>query len=352
MGRLFVVTTFGESHGVALGAVVDGCPAGIPLIVSDVQRQLDRRRPGQSALTTSRAEKDKVEILSGVEKGVTLGTPICLMVRNMDQRPGDYSTFSRIPRPSHADLTWKLKYGIIASSGGGRASARETVARVAAGVVAQKFLGVGHGVEIVAWVSAVGKVEMADIADNPPCRDEVDSTDARCPDRTCAKKMASEIMKARKAGDSVGGVITCVCSGVPPGWGEPLFEKMQAMLGAAMLSIPAVKGFEIGAGFKSARMRGSQNNDLFVRKSGRIGTVSNRSGGIQGGISNGEPIVMRIAFKPPATIARPQKTVDCDGNPVILEASGRHDPCVVPRAVPVVEAMAAIALADAALMAE
>lgn len=350
IGTIFVVTTFGESHGAGIGAVVDGCPAGLPLCVADIQRQLDRRRPGQSALTTTRSEADSVEILSGVENDSTLGSPIGLMIRNADRRPSDYKRFSGIPRPSHADLTYMLKYGVLASSGGGRSSARETAARVAAGAVAEKFLAVRHKVEIVAWVSSIGGIDAKDMTATPPSREEVDSNDVRCPDRAVARKMAAEIDRVRKACDSVGGVITCVCSGVPAGLGEPVFDKIGALLGAAMLSIPAVKGFEIGSGFRGSRMLGSKHNDMFVRKGNRIGTVTNRSGGIQGGITNGEPVVMRIAFKPTATIAKAQKTVNFKGKSVTLEATGRHDPCVVLRAVPVVEAMAAMVLADAALM--
>lgn len=352
IGTLFVVTTFGESHGAAIGAVVDGCPAGVPLCEADVQRQLDRRRPGHSLLTSARVEEDSVEILSGVEGRVTLGSPIGLLIRNADRRPSDYKQFAEVPRPSHADLTYMLKYGVLASSGGGRASARETAARVAAGAVAERFLASRHKVRIVAWVSGVGGIDARDMTTSPPSREEVDSADARCPDRAAARRMAAEIMKVRKAGDSIGGVVTCVCRGVPAGWGEPVFGKIGAMLGAAMLSIPAVKGVEIGSGFGGSRMRGSRHNDLFVRKGNRIGTATNRSGGIQGGITNGEPVVMRIAFKPTATIAMAQKTVSFKGKPVTLEAAGRHDPCVVLRAVPVVEAMAAMVLADAALMAK
>lgn len=351
IGKVFVVTTFGESHGAGIGAVVDGCPAGVPLCEADIQRQMDRRRPGQSALTTTRSETDRVEILSGVEARKTLGSPIALLVRNADKKPSDYKRFSGIPRPSHADLTYMLKYGVLASSGGGRSSARETAARVAAGAVAEKFLAFRHGVEIVAWVSSVGEIDARDMTATPPCRAEVDASEVRCPDRAVARKMAAEIVNVRKACDSVGGVVTCVCSGVPAGCGEPVFDKLGAMLGAAMLSIPAAKGFEIGSGFGGARMRGSKNNDMFIRKGRRIGTVTNRSGGIQGGITNGEPVVFRVAFKPTATIAKPQKTVDLKGRSVTLEATGRHDPCVVLRAVPVVEAMAAIVLADAALLA-
>ena len=344
-GSLFRVCTFGESHGPGVGAVVDGCPSRIPLIEADIQRQLDRRRPGQSDLTSARGEVDRVSILSGVESGVTLGSPIAMLVENADTRTGDYDEMARIPRPSHADFTYRLKYGITARSGGGRASARETVGRVAAGAVAERFLQSRHPVEIVAWVSAVASVEAPDLTVALVKRGDVDAS--------AAEAMAAAIREAAGAGDSVGGIVTCVCRGVPAGWGEPVFDKMTALLAHAMLSIPAARGFEVGAGFRASRMRGSEHNDLFVRKpDGSLGTATNRSGGVQGGITNGEPIVFRVAFKPTATIRKPQHTVDYSGQPAVLEISkGRHDPCVLPRAVPVVEAMAAIALADMALMA-
>ena len=351
IGTVFVVTTFGESHGEAIGAVIDGCPSRLALAEPDIQAQLDRRRPGQSDLTTARAESDRVSILSGVDGGVTLGTPIALLIRNADRRPGDYAEMARVPRPSHADFSWKAKYGVIASSGGGRASARETAVRVAAGAVAEKLIRERHGVEIVAWVSAVGRVIADDLTDRPLRREDVDRAPVRCPDDEVAARMAEEIVLAREDGDSVGGIVTCVCRNVPAGWGEPVFGKLSASLAAAMMSIPAARGFEIGSGFMSARLRGSEQNDLFVRKGERIGTATNRSGGIQGGVTNGEPVVFRVAFKPPSTIAREQRTVDYAGQPAVLAAKGRHDPCVVPRAVPVVEAMAALALADAALLA-
>lgn len=351
IGTVFVVTTFGESHGPVVGAVVDGCPARIPLQIEQVQAQLDRRRPGQSDLTTSRAESDRVEILAGVQAGLTLGTPIVLMVRNTDTRPADYAELSAIPRPSHADYTYRVKYGTAPQSGGGRASARETVGRVAAGAVAERLLAERYGIQIVAWVSAVGSITAPDLAATPVTREQVDRSAVRCPDEEHAAAMEAAIRKARAEGDSLGGIVTCVCRGVPAGWGEPVFGKISAQLGHAMLTIPAVKGFEIGAGFAGTRLRGSEHNDPFVRKGKGLGTTSNRSGGIQGGITNGEDIVCRVAFKPAATIAKAQSTVDYDGNPVVLAARGRHDPCVLPRAVPVVEAMAALVLADAALLA-
>jgi len=349
-GTIFRATTFGESHCRGVGVIVDGCPPRLALTEADIQRQLDRRRPGQSRLTTEREEADQVSILSGTENGLTLGTPIALLVSNKDQRPVDYRFTQQVPRPSHADYTYQVKYGIRASSGGGRASARETIGRVAAGAVAEKFLHERFGVDIVAWVSAVGAVEAPDIEVPPVGREAVDQSPVRCPHAETAQRMIEEISRVKEAKDSVGGVVTCLCRGVPAGLGEPVFGKAEALLAQAMLSIPAAKGFEIGSGFAGARMRGSVHNDLFVLKDGRLGTLTNRSGGVQGGITNGEPVIFRIAFKPPATIGQPQDTVSFNGQPVILEAEGRHDPCVVPRAVPIVESMAALVLADLALI--
>jgi chorismate synthase len=348
-GTLFQVTTFGESHGRGVGAVVDGCPAGLALNEADIQVQLDRRRPGQSDLTTARREADRVAILSGVEQGRTLGTPIALLVPNQDQKPVDYKEMRTVPRPSHADFTYQMKYGLRAASGGGRSSARETIGRVAAGAIAEKLIHDRYGIEIVAWVCAV-----ADIEGPPPdpttiARAIVDAHAVRCPDPVAAERMRAAIQAAKDKKDSLGGVIGCVCRNVPPGLGEPVFEKLSARLGQAMLSIPAVKGFEIGSGFAGTRLPGSQHNDAFILKGARLGTRTNNSGGVQGGISNGEPIIFRVAFKPPATIGKPQVTVGFDGQEVTLEARGRHDPCVLPRAVPIVEAMAALVLADAAL---
>ena len=348
-GHLFRVTTFGESHGTAVGAVVDGCPAGLPLSVADIQRQLDRRRPGQSHLTTARQEADRVTLLAGVESGLTLGSPIALSVANTDTQPGDYAALAAAPRPSHADYALRMKYGHQAASGGGRASARETVGRVAAGAIAEQLLA-RIGVEIVAYVQAVGTVEGPEADPLALTREAVDRAAIRCPDPGAAARMEAEVLAARAAADSVGGVVACVCRGVPAGWGEPVFDKLHALLAHAMLSIPAVKGFEVGSGFAGARLRGSAHNDAFCRRpDGRMGTVTNRSGGIQGGVSNGEPILFRVAFKPTPTIGTAQETVNYDGEPIRLEAKGRHDPCVLPRAVPVVEAMAALVLADAAL---
>jgi chorismate synthase len=349
-GTVFKVTTFGESHCAGVGVVVDGCPPRLPLTEADIQPQLDRRRPGQSGLTTDRDETDEVRILSGTENGLTLGTPIAMLVPNKDQRPADYASMRQVPRPSHADYTYQLKYGIRAGSGGGRSSARETVGRVAAGAVAEKFLRQRFGVAIVAWVSSVGEIEAAGIDPAAIERSGVDRFEVRCPHAASAARMMAEIARVREAKDSVGGIVTCVCRSVPPGLGEPVFGKAEALLAQAMLSIPATKGFEIGSGFAGARMRGSAHNDPFVSKAGRLGTLTNRSGGVQGGITNGEPILFCVAFKPPATIGRAQQTAGFDGETVTLEAKGRHDPCVVPRAVPIVESMAALVLADLALI--
>ncbi|HMP72132.1 MAG TPA: chorismate synthase [Kiritimatiellia bacterium] len=348
-GTLYRVTTFGESHCKGVGAIVDGCPPRIPLTEEDIQGQLDRRRPGQSNVTTARAESDTVTILSGTENGVTLGTPIGLFVPNKDMRPGDYSEMSKVPRPSHADYTYQMKYGVRASSGGGRSSARETIGRVAAGAIAEKILRLKFGTEIVSWVSSVGGID-SEVDPMSITRDEVDSYSVRCPDGKVAEAMQEAIVAAAGEGDSLGGVVSCVCRNLPAGLGEPVFEKLEAKLAQAMMSLPATKGFEIGSGFSGVRMKGSEHNDMFVMKSGRLGTVTNRSGGIQGGISNGEPILFRIAFKPPATIGKAQPTVDFEGKDLVLEAKGRHDPCVVPRAIPIVETMAALVLLDMAMI--
>lgn len=352
-GTLFRVTTFGESHGKAVGAIVDGCPANLELTEEDIQPQLTRRRPGQSLLTTQRDEADAVTILSGTENGKTLGTPIGLSVNNKDQRPGDYGEMDLVPRPSHADYTYMMKYGNKASSGGGRSSARETIGRVAAGAIAEKWLKKRFGdIAITAYVSAVNDVECPPIDAEGLTRELVDATPVRCPDPETAQKMIDRIEEAKAAKDSMGGVVTCICRGLPAGLGEPVFDKLEAMLAHAMMSLPATKGFEIGSGFAGTKLRGSQHNDVFVKKGDRLGTTTNYSGGVQGGISNGEPLVFRIAIKPVATIGLAQDTVDMDGNPVTLEAKGRHDPCVLPRAVPIVEAMTALVLADAALQQE
>ena len=350
LGTLYKVTTFGESHCKGVGAVVDGCPPGLELTEADIQPQLTRRRPGQSDLSTPRQEADQVTIYSGTEFGRTLGTPIMLLVNNRDQRPQDYGEMSRIPRPSHADYTYQMKYGVRASSGGGRSSARETIGRVAAGAIAEKWLREQYGTEIVAWVSAVGDIEAPSVDIDRITRAEVDRNIIRCPDAATAGRMQDRVREVLEAKDSTGGILTCVCRNVPVGLGEPLFDKLEARLAQAMLSLPATKGFDIGSGFAGTRLRGSTHNDPFVRRTSGLGTRTNHSGGVQGGISNGEPIVFRVAFKPVATIGLAQETVDFDGEPVTLEAKGRHDPCVVPRAVPIVEAMAALVLIDLALM--
>ncbi len=344
-GTLFRVTTWGESHGHAIGAVVDGCPPRLPLDEPDIQRSLDRRRPGQSALTTQRAEADRVRILSGVFEGRTLGTPILLVVENEDANPADYETMRNLFRPSHADYTYQAKYGIRDWRGGGRASARETLARVAAGAIAEKMLSLALGVEIVGWVAAVADVT-ADVDPSTVTRAAVDADPTRCPIPDSAAAMTKRIEKARGEGDSLGGIVALVARNVPAGLGEPVFDKLEADLAGAMLGIPAVKGFEIGSGFSGTTLAGSEHNDPFFATGGKIHTRANRSGGIQGGISNGEPILLRVGFKPPATIAKEQETVDAQGKSRRFAAAGRHDPCVLPRAVPIVEAMAALVLAD------
>jgi len=349
-GTLFRATTFGESHCPGVGVVVDGCPPRMALAAADIQPQLDRRRPGQSRLTTDRDEADRVTVLSGTENGLTLGTPIALLVHNRDQRPGDYAAMQQVPRPSHADYTYRVKYGIQADSGGGRSSARETIGRVAAGAVAEKLLQERFGVQIVAWVSSVGEIDAPEPDLETLGRSAVDAAWVRCPHAATADRMQEAIARAKEEKDSLGGVVSCVCRNVPAGLGEPVFGKTEALLAQAMLSLPATKGFEIGSGFAGTRLAGSRHNDPFVQKGERLGTLSNRSGGVQGGITNGEPIVFRVAFKPPATIGQSQQTAGYDGRPATLVAKGRHDPCVVPRAVPIVESMAALVLADLALI--
>ena len=345
-GTAFTVTTFGESHGPAVGVVIDGCPPQLPLSVAQIQAALDRRRPGQSALVSPRREPDQVEVLSGLaDDGRTLGTPIALLVRSLDARSKDYAEVEAAYRPSHADYTYDAKFGLRAVAGGGRASARETVGRVAAGAVAEAVLA-PLGIDIVAWVDEVEHVA-ASVDGATVTRADVDRCAVRCPDLVAAEAMTTVIEGARKDGDSVGGVIRAVARGVPAGWGAPVFDKLDADLAKAMLSIPAVKGFELGSGFAGARLRGSTHNDEIYRDdAGRIRTRTNRSGGVVGGISNGEDLTLRVAFKPTATIMRPQATVDRAGNPTTLAPRGRHDPCVLPRAVPIVEAMIALVLVD------
>ena len=345
-GRIFQVATFGESHGGGVGVVVDGCPPRLEISAEQIQRDLDRRRPGQSSLTTPRQEEDRVEILSGMFEGRTLGSPIALLVRNRDARPHAYEHLKDLYRPSHADYTTEAKYGIRDWQGGGRASARETVGRVAAGAIARKLLTTVAGIEVLAWVLRVHELE-AKLDPAAVTLEAVESNPVRCPEPGAAEEMARNIDAARKRGDSLGGVVECVARNVPPGLGEPVFHKLEADLAAALLSLPASKGFEVGSGFEGTRMTGSQHNDPFVvGEDGRPHTTSNRSGGIQGGISNGEPIVLRVAFKPTATVSLPQQTVTTSGEPVTLKAQGRHDPCVLPRAVPIVEAMVCLVLAD------
>ena len=344
-GELFQIATWGESHGPGIGVVVDGCPPRLAIKREEIQAELDRRRPGQSRITSHRDEADEVEILSGIENGLTLGTPIALLVRNSDARPKDYEEMRTKYRPSHADYSYQAKYGIRAVAGGGRASARETIGRVAAGAIARKFLAEAAGIEIVAYVKRVCDIE-AQVDPATVTREQVESNIARCPDDKVAQTIIALIDATRKAGDSVGGIVEAVARKVPAGLGEPVFDRLEADLGKALLSMPACKGFEIGSGFAGTLLRGSQHNDAFFAEQGRVRTRTNRSGGIQGGISNGEDIVMRAAFKPTATILMPQETVDIDGKSTTLQARGRHDPCVLPRAVPVVEAMIALVLTD------
>ena len=344
-GHLFRITTFGESHGGGVGVVVDGCPPRIPLAVEEIQVELDRRRPGQSKLVTPRQEADRAEILSGVFEGQTLGTPITVLVRNTDARPSAYEHMRDVYRPSHADYTYDAKYGIRNWQGGGRASARETIGRVAGAAIARKVLAEAGFGPIVAWVSRVYAVE-ADVDALAVTREQVEATPTRCPDPSAAAEIEERIDAARRAGDSLGGVVTCVAHGVPPGLGEPVFDKLEADLARGLLSLPACKGFEIGSGFAGTLLTGIEHNDPFYAEAGRVRTRTNRSGGVQGGISNGEPIVLRCAFKPTATIRQRQDTVNDRLEPVELEAQGRHDPCVLPRAVPMVEAMVALVLCD------
>jgi chorismate synthase len=346
-GKLFTVATWGESHGPAVGVVVDGCPPRLPLDAAEIQVELDRRRPGQSDIVTPRKEEDRVEILSGVFEGRTTGAPISLLVRNQDARPGAYDEMREKFRPSHADYTYAAKYGWRDHRGGGRSSARETIGRVAAGAIARKILFLAGGVEIRAYLTRVADIAVPDGGlEAFPSLAEVEATPVRCPDPATAARMIERIKEVRSEGDSVGGVIRCRVRGVPPGLGEPVFDRLEADLAKAMLSLPATKGFEIGSGFAGSLLRGSEHNDAFRMKDGRVHTATNRSGGVQGGISNGEEIAFNVAFKPTATILRPQETVDVFGNDAELMAKGRHDPCVVPRAVPIVEAMTALVLVD------
>lgn len=345
-GHLFRISTFGESHGGGVGVVIDGCPPQVEISTEEIQAELNRRRPGQSKITTPRNEADQCEILSGVLDGKTLGTPIAIMVRNTDQRSQDYSQMVATYRPSHADATYDAKYGIRAVAGGGRSSARETIGRVAAGAIAKKILKETAGVEIVAYVKRIKDLE-AVIDPETVTIEQVESNIVRCPDGECADRMIDLIEQIRNQGDSVGGVVECVARRVPMGLGDPVFDKLEADLAKAVMSLPATKGFEIGSGFAGTLMTGSEHNDEFYTdETGTLRTTTNRSGGVQGGISNGENIVLRIAFKPTATIRKEQKTVTNTGEAVTLAAKGRHDPCVLPRAVPMVEAMVALVLCD------
>lgn len=347
-GQLFRIMTWGESHGGGVGVVVDGCPPRVKLTETDIQPDLDRRRPGQSRIVSPRKESDTVEILSGTFDGKTLGTPICLWVRNTDARPEAYSEMKTKFRPSHADFSYFAKYGIRNWQGGGRASARETVGRVAAGAIAKKILREKFGVETLAYVKQVQKIIAEVDPDKVKFRD-VESNIVRCPDRRTAEKMIRLIEKMRQAGDTVGGVVEGIARGVPAGWGEPVFDKLEADLAKAMLSLPASKAFEIGSGFSGILLTGRQHNDPFRGRSGKVFTTTNFSGGVQGGISNGQTIFFRIAFKPVATVMHPQDTVDVHFQNTTLKGRGRHDPCVLPRAVPMVEAMTALVLVDHAL---
>ena len=347
-GHLFRITTWGESHGGGVGVVIDGCPPRIPLTESDIQPDLDRRRPGQSSIVTPRKESDTVQILSGTFEGKTLGTPISMWVRNEDARPEAYSEMATKFRPSHADYTYQSKYGFRNWQGGGRSSARETIGRVAAGAVAKKILREHFGVEVLAYVSQVRDLKAEVNRDNVTIS-QVESNIVRCPDTPAAEKMIALIEQMRGQGDSVGGIIEGIARGVPVGWGEPVFDRLEADLAKAMLSLPASKGFEIGSGFGGILLTGTQHNDPYRNVGGKVRTTSNRSGGVQGGISNGETVYFKVAFKPVATVMVEQETVGQDLQNTTLKGRGRHDPCVLPRAVPMVEAMTALVLIDHAL---
>lgn len=348
LGNIFRISTFGESHGKGIGVVIDGCPAGVPLSVEDIQQELNRRKPGQSKITTPRKEADEVSILSGVFEDKTLGTPIALFIANQDQRSKDYSHIKDTYRPSHADFTYQNKYKHRDYRGGGRASARETAARVAAGAVAKKFLA-HYNIKITAFVAAVGKIKIEKHYSTLDFN-AIESNIVRCPEPAVAQQMINAIENVKKQGDSLGGIITCVIQNTPAGLGEPVFDKLHAELGKAMLSINAVKGFEYGSGFKGTEYKGSEHNDIFEIKDNTIQTKTNYSGGIQGGISNGMDIYCNIAFKPVATILQKQESINQAKEKIILDGKGRHDPCVVPRAVPIVEAMAALVIADYLLL--
>ncbi len=339
-GKIFKISTWGESHGTGLGVVVEGCPAGLPIQASEIQKELDRRRTGQSKVTTTRKEGDRIRILSGVFEGKTLGTPIALAVENEDADSSKYDLIKDLYRPGHADYTYDMKFGFRDHRGGGRSSARETVGRVAAGAIAKKLLA-REKVRIIGYTRQIGP-HVAKTFDYG----EIENNIIRCPDKAMAEKMVNHIMKARKKGDSVGGIVEIVVQGVPPGWGEPVFDRLDADLAKAMMSLPAVKGVEFGAGFGAALMLGSECNDVFIRKGKKITTRTNNAGGILGGISNGADIVLRLVVKPTSSINREQETVTTKGKPATIRVEGRHDPCICPRAVPIAEAMAALTLAD------
>jgi len=348
-GTLFRISTFGESHGKAVGVVVDGCPPRVPVTEELIQAELDRRRPGQSRIVTQRKESDRIQILSGVQDGLSLGTPIAMLVMNEDARSQDYDELKTKYRPSHADFAYDEKYGIRAWSGGGRASARETVGRVAAGAIAQRILADRFGVEIVAWVDSVQSLQ-ANVDPLAVTRDHVEESIIRCPDRAVSEEMIALVESTRKAGDSVGGTVRAVCRNVPAGWGEPVFDKLEADLAKAVMSLPACKAFEIGSGFDGTLLTGLSHNDEYVADAAKkVTTKTNLSGGIQGGISNGMPILLRAGFKPTATILHEQDTVTTEHENTTIKGRGRHDPCVLPRAVPMVEAMIALVLVDHAL---
>ena len=345
-GHLFRITTFGESHGGGVGVVIDGCPPLLSISAEEIQVELDRRRPGQSKITTPRKEADSCEILSGIFEGKTLGTPIAILVRNQDTRPQDYDEMAQKYRPSHADATYDAKYGIRNWQGGGRSSARETIGRVAAGAIAKKILQQVANVEIIGYVKRIKDLE-AVVDPNTVTLEQVESNIVRCPESECAEQMISLIEQIGRSGDSIGGVVECVARNVPKGLGEPVFDKLEADIAKGVMSLPASKGFEIGSGFAGTLLTGSEHNDEFYTdETGAVRTVTNRSGGIQGGISNGENIIIRVAFKPTATIRKEQRTVTSAGEETMLAAKGRHDPCVLPRAVPMVEAMVALVLCD------
>ena len=345
-GHLFRVTTFGESHGGGVGVTIDGCPPQLEITAEEIQKELDRRRPGQSKITTPRKEADTCEILSGIFEGKTLGTPITILVRNKDTRSQDYDEMAQSYRPSHADATYDAKYGIRNWQGGGRSSARETIGRVAAGAIAKKILATVANVEIVAYVKRIKDLE-AVIDSNTVTLEQVESNIVRCPETESAERMIELIEQVGRQGDSIGGVIECVARNVPKGLGSPVFDRIEADIAKGVMSLPATKGFEIGSGFAGTLLNGSEHNDEFYTdENGELRTVTNRSGGVQGGISNGENIILRVAFKPTATIRKEQRTVNKEGEEMLLKGKGRHDPCVLPRAVPMVEAMVALVLCD------